>query len=172
MNGSLSAYVYPRFVALAILLASSAVLIGAFAAQHLFGLEPCVLCIYQRVPYVIAAMLATVGVGLGGEGRAGAAIAGLCAVVFLTGAWLALYHVGVEQHWWGSIAACGGGQPGAMTLEQLKAGLAAGSPAKPCDQVDWTLFGVSLAGYNALVSLGLAVFSLLGARALLRGKSP
>ena len=173
MNASLSAFAHPRFVALALLLASSAVLVSVFTAQHLFGLEPCVLCIYQRVPYVITAMLATVGVGLGGEGRAGAFIVGLCAVVFLTGAWLAVYHVGVEQHWWGSIAACGaGGAPGDMTLEQLRAGLAAGKPPKPCDQMDWTLFGVSMAGYNVLVSLALAVFSFVGARALLRGKSP
>ncbi|HJO97373.1 MAG: disulfide bond formation protein B [Rhodospirillales bacterium] len=173
MNGVLSTYAHPRFVPLAILLASSAVLISALAAQHLFGLEPCALCIYQRVPYVITAMVATVGVGLGGEGRAGGVVVGLCAVVFLTSAWLALYHVGVEQHWWSSIAACGtSGAPGDMTLEQLRTGLAAGKPPKPCDQVDWTLFGVSLAGFNALVSLGLAVFSLAGARAILRGKSP
>ena len=58
MNSVLSTYAHPRFVPLAILLASSAVLITALAAQHLFGLEPCALCIYQRVPYVITAMVA------------------------------------------------------------------------------------------------------------------
>ena len=146
-------------------------LIIAYSAQHVFGLEPCVLCLYQRVPYVATAMLATLGVGLAGEGRISGVVVGLCGVVFLTGAWLAFYHVGVEQHWWGSIAACGGGTSTELTLEQLKAGLAT-KPPKPCDQVDWTLFGVSLAGYNALASLGLALFSLAGARTLLRRRTP
>jgi disulfide bond formation protein DsbB len=116
-------------------------------------------------------VLAALGVGLAGRGRFSGLIAGLCGVVFLTGAGLALYHVGVEQHWWGSIAACGGGASTDMTLEQMRAALAA-KPPKPCDQVDWTLFGVSMAGYNVLASLGLAAFSLAGARTLLRSKTP
>ena len=171
MNGALSALARPRLILLAILLASSGALAAAYTAQYLFGLEPCVLCLYQRVPYVATAVLAALGMGLAGEGRIPSTIVGLCGIVFLTGAGLAIYHVGVEQHWWGSIAACGGGAPAEMTLEQLTAALAA-PPPKPCDQVDWTLFGLSMAGYNALASLGLAVFSLAGARTLLGPRTP
>ena len=171
MNGDLSALARPRLVLLTIVLASSAALVAAFTVQYLFGLEPCVLCLYQRVPYGATAGLAIVGAVLAGEGRMSGVIVGLCGVVFLAGAGLAFYHVGVEQHWWGSIAACGGAAPGDMTMEQLRAGLAA-QPPKPCDQVDWTLFGVSLAGYNVLSSLSLAVFSLAGARILIGRRTP
>ena len=172
MIGTLSVFTRPRRVLLAVGLASLAMLAAAFTAQYLFGLEPCVLCLYQRVHYGATAVLAVVGVSLAGEGRMPGMIVGLCGVVFLTGAGLALYHVGVEQHWWGSIAACGGGGVrGDITLEQLRAGLAA-KPPKPCDQVDWTFFGVSLAGFNALASLGLAVFSLAAARTLIRRGRP
>jgi disulfide bond formation protein DsbB len=171
MNDAFSALARPRLVLLAIVLASLAVLTAAFTAQYLFGIEPCVLCLYQRVPYGATAVLAVGGVSFAGEGRMAGMIVGLCGVVFLTGAGLAFYHVGVEQHWWGSIAACGGGAPGDMTVEQLRAGLAA-QPPKPCDQVDWTLFGVSLAGYNVLSSLSLAAFSLAGARILIGRGAP
>ncbi len=171
MNDAFSALARPRLVLLAIVLASLAVLTAAFTAQYLFGLEPCVLCLYQRVPYGATAVLAVGGVSFAGEGRMAGMIVGLCGVVFLTGAGLAFYHVGVEQHWWGSIAACGGAAPGDMTVEQLRAGLAA-QPPKPCDQVDWTLFGVSLAGYNVLLSLALAAFSLAGARILIGRGAP
>ena len=172
MNGPLSVLARPRRVLLAIVLASLAVLTAAFTAQYLFGLEPCVLCLYQRGPYGAAAVLAIVGIGLAGEGRMSGVIVGLCGFVFLTGAGLASYHVGVEQHWWDSVAACGGGgMPGDMTVAQLRAGLAA-QPPKPCDQVDWTLFGVSLAGFNVLSSLSLAVFSFAAARTLIRRGLP
>ena len=63
---------------------------------------------------------------------------------------MAFYHVGVEQHWWGSFAACGGELATDLTLEDLKAQLGGGNiPRKPCDRIDWELFGLSLAGYNA-----------------------
>ena len=172
LTTTLSEFARPRRVLLAVGLASLAMLAAAFAAQYLFGLEPCVLCHYQRVPYGATTVLAIVGVSLAGEGRMPGIIIGLCGVIFLTGACLAFYHVGVEQNWWGSIAACGGGEARAdITLEQLQAGLAA-KPPKPCDQVDWTVFGVSLAGFNALASLGLAVFSLTASRTLIRRGRP
>ena len=97
-------------------------------------------------------------------------IVGLCAAVFLAGAALAFYHVGVQQHWWGSFAACGAQLATNLTLEDLKAEPSGGAPAvKPCDRVDWTLFGLSLAGYNAIFSLVLGVACVAGVRLLRRG---
>ena len=169
MNTGLAASSPARPIMLAILAASVGVLGLAYAAEHAFGLEPCALCTYQRVPYLIAGMLAAVALGLSTAPRTQTRLVGLCGGVFLVGLGLAAYHVGVEQHWWTSPA-CGGIPAADMTLEEMHAELAS-KPPRPCDRVDWSLFGVSIAGYNGIASLGLAAFSLAGARLLLKRRT-
>jgi disulfide bond formation protein DsbB len=97
------------------------------------------------------------------QGRAQAWLLGAAAGMFAFGAALAFYHVGVEEHWWGSIAACGG----ELATGEVGDDLRALSPAdlKPCDRVDWRLFGLSLAGYNAVFSTLLAGICVTGVRA-------
>ena len=60
---------------------------------------------------------------------------------------MAFFHVGVQQHWWSSVAGCGGVPVSGMSVEDLSA-TALAHPPKPCDVVDWRLFGLSLAGWN------------------------
>lgn len=153
----------------AILLASLGALATAFAGQYLFGLEPCVLCLYERVPYALTGLIAAAALVLPvGEGGRGGAAA-LCAFLFLAGAALAFYHVGIEEHWWTStIPGCTGRLPADLSLEELRARLAA-PPRRPCDEVDWRLFGITLAGYNGVVSLALAIASAAGARLIGKG---
>ena len=142
-----------------ILLASVGALAAAFTAQYGFGLRPCVLCLYQRLPYGLAAVLALAGlVGpLAGRGRP--VLLALCGLAFAVNTGIAVFHVGVEQHWWAGLAACtGGGQPMAGSVEDLKAMLA-GPPPPRCDQIPWSLFGISMAGYNIPASLVLAGFA-------------
>ena len=169
MHTGLTASSPARLILLAILAASVGALGLAYTAEHAFGLEPCALCIYQRVPYVIAGVLAAVALGLSADRRSQARLVGLCGGVFLVGLGLAAYHVGVEQHWWASPV-CGGSPAADMTLEEMQAELTA-KPSRPCDRVDWTLFGLSIAGYNGIASLGFAAFSLAGARLLLRRRT-
>ena len=159
-----------RRVPLVVLVASLGAVTVAFAVQRLFGLVPCELCLYQRVPYMVAAMLATIGVGLPPEGRIQTVVLTLAGAVFLVGAGLAVYHVGVQNHWW-MAPGCGGVPATQMTLEDLRARLQ-GPAGPPCDRIDWSLFGISLAGYNAIVSLGLAIFSLAGAVRIWRSRTP
>ncbi len=85
-------------------------------------------------------------------------------VAFLAGAEIAFYHVGVEQHWWRSVASCGvaASDPEPETVEELRRLLTEARTAKACDEVDWTLFGVSMATYNVAASLALAVGSFWG----------
>lgn len=157
-------------IPLAILAVSIGSLAMAFAAQYLFGLDPCILCLYQRIPYAVTAVLATAALVAPTRGRWRPGLVTLCAGVFFAGAALAFYHVGVEQHWWGSIAGCGGELATDLTLEDLKTQLSGGEiQRKPCDRVDWELFGLSLAGYNGIVSLVLGVACLAGARLVKRG---
>ena len=89
----------------------------------------------------------------------------LSGIVFLVGAGIAFYHVGVEQHWWASAASCGNnGGDVPKTIDELRQLLMQAKPAKACDEVDWTLFGLSMATYNVPFSLG----SLWGAKLIRR----
>ena len=147
-----------------ILLSTSlATLAAALGFQHLGDLDPCILCIYQRWPYVAVAGLAALALALPRPGWARPALLGLCAVALLVGSGLALFHVGVEQHWWAGTAACEGQISITQgSIEDLRAQLL-GTPVTRCDQVAWSLFGLSMAGYNLLISLGLAALSVLAA---------
>ncbi len=150
-----------------ILAASVATLGGAFLFQYVDGLAPCVLCIYQRYPYGVTIALSALALFLS-DGRARGALLLLCGLAFLAGAGIGVFHVGVEQHWWQGTAACTGGDAGpAGSLEALKAQILA-APVVRCDQIAWSLFGISMAGYNVLISLALAAVSLAAARRALR----
>ncbi|HLI13808.1 MAG TPA: disulfide bond formation protein B [Alphaproteobacteria bacterium] len=149
-----------------VLAASIAVLGGAFLFQYIGGLAPCVLCIYQRYPYGITIALSVLAL-IVAEPRMRAGALALCGIAFLVGAGIGVFHVGVEQHWWEGTAACTGNVSAGTSLEAMKAQLLA-APIVRCDRVAWSLFGISMAGYNVLISLGLAGFSLAAARRVFR----
>ena len=148
-----------RLLPLLVLLACLGALAAALIAQYVFGLLPCVLCLYQRVPFAVAAVLAAVALFPALPARLPAALIGLAAVAFAVNVGIAAFHVGVEQHWWPGLAACTGGSGAAQTVEDLKALLAHAVPPPACDNIPWALFGVSMAGYNVLWSLALAGFA-------------
>ena len=154
-----------RLFLVLILTASVAALAGAFAGQYLFGIEPCVLCLWQRVPFAVAAVIAGLAL-VGWRKRSPLLPIALAAIVFATGAAVAFFHVGVQQHWWSSVAGCGGVPVSGMSVEDLSASALA-HPPKPCDVVDWQLLGLSLAGWNTLASAALAG-ACLAALTLLR----
>lgn len=154
-----------RKVAGALMLACLAVLGAALALEHVFGVAPCRLCLFQRIPYVVAGLPAA-GVALVRTVPATIARILMLAIclVFLAGAGLAFYHVGVESHWWASAACPAAGAP-AFTMADMQRALN-NTVEIPCDVVRWSLFGISLSGYNLAASLGLAV--LAGAAAARR----
>jgi disulfide bond formation protein DsbB len=158
-----------RRAPLVLILASIAVLAAALASQYIGGLRPCVLCIYQRWPYV--AVIAFAGLALLPLGTGWRSLfLVLAAAALLVGAAIGVFHVGVEQHWWEGTASCGGTVSSeGLTAEQLRDRLWATPPVR-CDQVAWSLFGISMAGYNVLISVLLAAGAALAARAL--GRRP
>jgi disulfide bond formation protein DsbB len=159
-----------RSLLVAVVLVSLAALAAAFAGQYLFGLEPCILCLYERIPWAVAALIAGLGV-IGWAGWQASWSVLLCAVVLAAGAALAFYHVGVEQHWWGSVAGCVGEPIGGLTLDDLRPEALA-RQLKPCDRVDWRLFGLSLAGYNAIISMLVSLVCLASLVANARTPAP
>ena len=85
-----------------------AMLGGAFAFQHWGGLAPCVLCIYQRWPWVAVILLGSLAVVFRRRPAAAHTLLGLAALAMLVGAGIAGFHVGVEQYWWAGTAECSG----------------------------------------------------------------
>ena len=143
-----------------------AMLAGALAFQHLGGLAPCALCIDQRVAWGAAIALAILAVFAEGRSRVAVALLllALAALAALVGAGIAGFHVGVEQDWWAGTPACGGGfeNLGAASIDDLRERLLA-RPVVRCDEVAWSLLGVSMAGWNGLISLaaGLAAAGMV-----------
>ena len=138
---------FPVFV----FLASAAVLGGAFASQVWGGLMPCELCLAERWPWAAAIAIALVA-ALVGRRPVLPWAAALLALVFVAGSALAFYHVGVEQHWFAGPTACTAPAGAARTVAELEAQLLHQQPVR-CDQPAWSLFGVSLAGWNLVASL-------------------
>ncbi|MEE8506599.1 MAG: disulfide bond formation protein B [Kiloniellales bacterium] len=153
----------PRLAPGLVVAVSVGALAAAFATQYWGGLGPCVLCIYQRYAYGVAIVFGLAGVAVGGLPAARRIALALAGLTFLAGAAIAFFHVGVEQHWWRGTAGCHAPSfdPN-ISLEDIRKQLLETRFA-PCDQIPWSLFGVSMAGYNALFSLGLAAAALWAA---------
>lgn len=149
-----------------LVLAAGLPLLVALGAEHIGGLAPCPLCIWQRWPYAAALLLGLAGFAAGGRPALLRALLALAALAFLASAAIAAFHVGVEQGWWQGTAACGGGVAGAgLSAAELAAALLE-APAVRCDRVAWSLFGISMAGYNFLyaTAAGLAALRLAARR--------
>jgi disulfide bond formation protein DsbB len=151
-----------RQAAAIVLCTSAAVLAGALAFQYWGGLAPCVLCMWQRYAHVGVMVFAALAL-VAGEPRWRAAFLLASALAALAGAGIAFFHVGVEQHWWQGTAECGSTLPPAATIEEMRQRLLA-QPVVRCDEVAWSLFGVSMAGYNVALSLALAAFAFAAAQ--------
>ncbi len=164
---SLTGFALKRWPAFAFL--ASAAMLGAAHAFQAAGYEPCDLCLRQREVYWAALAVAAVGVALQvsrpviGRWPSKLAIAALAAI-FLFGAGLAAYHAGVEWDFWPGPPTCSGAGAGPVTLESLEAALSGQTRIVPCDEAAWRFLGVSMAGYNVLASLVLAVLSVLALR--------
>lgn len=151
-----------RLFAGAVLIVSVAVLGAALASQYWGGLDPCELCLLERWPWW-AAIAISAATWLAGTRLSLTGPALLLALVFLVSAGLGLYHAGVELHWFPGPSACTASGPAATSIDQLRAQLV-GKQAVMCDQVQWSLLGISLAGWNGLVSLAMAGFCAMTAR--------
>jgi disulfide bond formation protein DsbB len=145
---------------LLLLLGSIAPLLVAFASQYLGGLQPCTLCIWQRWGYGAAIVIGLASLMLPPALRPwGAALTSLALLVV---AGIALFHVGVEQHWWQGLASCSGDLDTHQSVADLEKQLMA-TPVIPCDRPAWTGFGISMAGYDVIYAALLGLFGLVAA---------
>ena len=150
--------------ALAIFVVSLATLLGAWFFQFVLGYPPCALCLQQRIPYYIVIPLSLLLV-LAARGGASPRVVGMglaaILIAVLAGAALGTYHAGVEWHFWAGPTDCTGPigdlNSGGSLLDQLGA-----IHVVRCDQAAWRFLGISLAGYNVLISLAMAALAAYG----------
>ena len=139
-------------------LGSATLMLAALAFQHLGGLAPCQMCIWQRYPHVaaIATGGAAVLLGWGWLTLVGAAAAGTTAAI-------GFFHAGVEQGWWQGPTACSGGAIDEMSADDLLDQILT-APLVRCDDIPWEMFGLSMAAWNGVVSLMLCGLWILAYR--------
>ena len=147
-------------------LAACAFMLGVAHAFETFGkLAPCLMCLKQREVYWVTGTVALVAIVLSRTAwadRVRRPLILLLGVGFLYGAGLAAYHAGAEWKWWPGPAACAGG--GAASTDDLVAMLKGAKIAAPsCEKAVWVFLGLSMAGWNAVISLGLAAASVFSA---------
>ena len=147
-----------RALALAV---PAALLGGAYVGEYVFNLIPCEMCWWQRYAHFAALALAVLAL----LRPSAKALTWLAALAILVGGLLGLYHAGVEYGWWDGLTACTSEVK--LGDDPLSAILSA--PMIRCDQVQWSLAGVSLAGFNFLISTPAA---LLIVALLRRGQEP
>lgn len=133
-----------------------ALLGGAYVSQYVFGLIPCEMCWWQRYPHMLAIVFAV----LAFFWRPVRPLVAVAALGILASGLIGAFHAGVEYGWWQGLTACTA-SPLAAGGDPLEAIMKA--PVIRCDAVQWSLFGISLAGWNFLISTGgaLAIFLLL-----------
>ncbi len=146
-----------RAASLYVAVAAAGLFAAVFAMEHIGGLAPCSLCVLQRWPHGAVIPLAALAFlpAISDNGRR--VILLLCAAAFATTAGIGIYHVGVEEGIFAGPSACSGGITG-ESIDELRRKLMA-APVIRCNEVAWSLFGISLAGYNVLASTAFAGFS-------------
>jgi disulfide bond formation protein DsbB len=132
-----------RLLALAVPLA---LLGGALGSQYVGGLHPCEMCYWQRWPHGAAILLAAAAFLVPARARL---LTMLAAIAIAISGVIGVFHAGVELGWWEGLTRCTSG--GALSLDDLMK-----VPLVRCDQVQWSLLGISMAGWNAIISLGTA----------------
>lgn len=137
---------------------SFAALAAALYSEAVLGLEPCVLCIYQRIPFVIGIVIGIVGLILQGKPKAVSALLSVLGLNFLVNSGIAFYHTGVEQKWWVSaVEGCAvphfADDPQTMLENILSA------PTGNCAEIPWQdpILGLSMANYNVILCFGIAL---------------
>ncbi len=146
-------------IAMALGAVALALIAGALGFQYLGHMPPCEMCQWQRWPHIAAAI-----VGLGGgllvragllDRNLGGVLAIMAALLIAISGGIGVFHAGVEWHLWEGPQACTG------SAFQFTGKLDLNAPVVRCDVAAWRLFGISMAGYNAIISLGVAATAIL-----------
>ena len=152
--------------ALAIFVGSAATILGAWYFQYVLRYPPCELCLQERLPYhVVTPLSLLLAIAAFVRAQRALIVVGFLAIIaaMLVSAALGAYHAGVEWRWWPGPTDCSGPMTDFTTNGPLLSQLQSIHVVR-CDEAAWQFLGLSLAGYNVLISLALAAIAALGLR--------
>jgi len=153
----------PATARLIAFLLPAALLAGAFGSQYLGGLFPCDMCWWQRYAHFAALVAAALAFTAPAETVRSRALTLLAALAIAVSGGIGFYHAGVELKIFEGFTTCTSHAHGATTADLFKA--LANAPLVRCDDVQWSFLGISMAGWNAIISLsGAAVIAVLTLR--------
>ena len=147
---------YGTRLGLAAALGSIALLGGAYYFEHVVGLVPCDMCLWQRHPHMLAILAGLLTIPLLVEPKVALVFALAAVMALFVTSGLGVYHAGVEQHWWQGPQNCTGRVPAGLTAEELKQYLMNARMVR-CDEIPWKMWNISMAGWNAILSGTLAI---------------
>jgi len=142
-----------RFVAIML---PVALLGGALASQYIGGLFPCEMCMWQRWAHIAGIAAALVAIALRRTTPFSVMFTLLAALGIAISGAIGAFHAGVEYRWWAGPQACSGTIPTGLSPEELKKILFSAKMVR-CDEPAWKLAGISMAGWNAILSALLAI---------------
>jgi len=131
---------------------SAALLLGAWGFQYLGGLAPCKMCIWQRYPHGVAVAVGVLALALPRVNL----LPLLGALAALATAGIGVFHAGVEWKWWEGPSSCTSGDIGGLSTQELMDQIMS-APLVRCDDIPWEMFGLSMAGWNAVLSGALVL---------------
>jgi disulfide bond formation protein DsbB len=126
-------------------------LTSALIGQYVFGLHPCELCLYQRVPFVAVILLGLIGA----SSRFGRTTLGMSGIAMIMNTGIAIFHSGVERKWWAGLSGCTTPDMSG-SIEEVMARIATTAVTR-CDEISWSFLGLSMANYNVFFCAALAV---------------
>lgn len=136
----------------------------ALTLQYGFDIAPCELCIWQRVPFSTVAALSLFIALVRPDATLTKLLLGLSALLLLANVGIAVFHSGVERHWWEWHSSCTGSVlERANSIDDLRKQLLE-KPVVRCDKISWTILGLSMANLNIPFSAVLGFFAALAAR--------
>lgn len=156
----------PSVVFAIIGISSFCALASAFIAEALFMLEPCHLCIIQRYPFAIGIMIGLFGAAFRKKKTFVSALLLLCSLNFLVNSGVAIYHSGIERHWWESaLEGCSVVFEDSSSEQSILENIMS-TPLGDCSQIPWQdpIFNLSMANWNIAFCFGLFVFCLVALR--------
>ena len=144
------------------LFSCSIILLIVYYLEYFLDLKPCILCIYQRIPYFFAIFLAIIFLFLE-DYKFQKIFYYLYSITFLSSLLLAIYHLGIENNFWSAFTNCEINDSYIKDKSNLKEYLLE-KEFVSCSKVNFSLLGISLVGYNIIISLFLLILSLLKLR--------
>jgi disulfide bond formation protein DsbB len=147
---------YPSKVGLMAGVASGALLGGAYYFQYVVGLAPCDLCLLQRYPHMVAIVAGLAAVACFKVRQVAFFLALIAIAALFVTSGLGVFHFGVEHHWWQGPQECSGRIPSGLSTAELRKFLFSAKMIR-CDEPAWSMWGISMAGWNAILSAAAAI---------------